>query len=70
MHVVEEMLRLSSIFWILGQTLLLKTEMGKPPSHGQFVQDTSKINILLQYTTLILSRRIDHTQTVVPKTQS
>jgi len=47
---VEEMWKLSSIFWRKGQTLLLKTTMVKPPSHGQFVQDTSKINILVQYT--------------------
>ena len=48
-HVVEEMLRLLSVFWRNGQTLLLKTMMVKPPSHWQLVQDTSKINIVVQY---------------------
>ena len=48
-HVVVDVLRLSSIFWRKGQTLLLKAEMVKPPSHGQLVQDTSKISILFQY---------------------
>ena len=43
------MLRLLSVFWRNGQTLLLKPMMVKPPSHGQLVQDTSKINILFQY---------------------
>ena len=40
---VEEMLRLSSIFWRKGQTPLLKIMMVKPHSHGQFIQGTSKI---------------------------
>ena len=40
---------MSSIFWRKGQTPLLKIMMVKPLSHGQFVQDTSKSNILVQY---------------------
>ena len=66
---VEEMWKLSSIFWRKGQTLLLKTTMVKPPSHGQFVQDTSKINILVQYNKVWFSDRRAENKQIKPGTQ-